>query len=130
LMQAFEHCAQHEALSGVRRVRVYRQPCKPVQKTRMRSAAGRWMGWLLLYLNARLARALGDDGGEGDEGNDMTDTLAGLVCCHAASIHCTATALDVYLSLAELPIALRIAGLDRDPGWIPVTGRTIAFHFE
>ncbi|MBX3630771.1 MAG: hypothetical protein KF908_12875 [Nitrosomonas sp.] len=127
LMQAFDHCAQHEALSGVRRVRVYRQPRKLTRKVRMRSAAGRWMGWFLLYLNARLARALGEESGEG---NDMTDTLAGLVCCHAASMHCTAAALDVYLSLAELPIALRIAGLDRDPGWIPVTGRTIAFHFE
>jgi hypothetical protein len=31
--------------------------------------------------------------------------------------------------LATLPIELRIAGLDRDPGWIPSAGRSISFHF-
>lgn len=130
LMKAFEYCMQHEALDGVQRVRVYRQPRKRARKVSMRTASGRWMDWMMLYLNARLARALGDPDEKSNEGDDTPDTLARLVCCHTARIHCTATALDVYLSLAELPIALRIAGLDRDPGWIPATGRTIAFHFE
>ena len=37
---------------------------------------------------------------------------------------------SVRLPLAELPIAIRLAGLDRDPGWIPAAGRSVAFHFE
>ena len=38
-------------------------------------------------------------------------------------------ARDLTLSLADLPIELRLAGLDRDPGWVPAAGRYIAFHF-
>ena len=25
---------------------------------------------------------------------------------------------------------IRMAGLDRDPGWVPAAGRVISFHFE
>jgi len=81
----------------------------------------RWLDWLLPYLEARLALALGRD--------DAT-TVPRLVCRHRARIEVSSTALDVHLSLAELPIAVRIAGLDRDPGWIPAAGRTVAFHFR
>lgn len=52
------------------------------------------------------------------------------VCRHDAAIDLTATAVDVSFPLSGLPLALRIAGLDRDPGWIPAAGRTIAFHFR
>jgi len=38
--------------------------------------------------------------------------------------------LDVHFSLAAHPIEIRIAGLDRDPGWIPAAGRHVAFHFD
>jgi hypothetical protein len=38
--------------------------------------------------------------------------------------------VDVFFSLAAHPIEIRIAGLDRDPGWIPAAGRHVAFHFE
>ncbi len=85
------------------------------------SPLDRWLGWLLPYLEARLALALGSD--------DPT-TVPLLVCRHRARVEVSATALDVHLSLAELPMAIRIAGLDRDPGWIPAAGRTLAFHFR
>ena len=38
--------------------------------------------------------------------------------------------LDVTFNLAAHPIEIRIAGLDRDPGWIPAAGRHVDFHFE
>ncbi len=38
--------------------------------------------------------------------------------------------IDVWLPLATHPLAIRAAGLDRDPGWLPAAGRQIAFHFE
>jgi hypothetical protein len=38
--------------------------------------------------------------------------------------------LDAYFSLAVHPIEIRIAGLDRNPGWIPAAGRHVAFHFD
>jgi len=36
----------------------------------------------------------------------------------------------LFFALAGLPIELRIAGLDRDPSWVPAAGRFINFHFE
>jgi hypothetical protein len=38
--------------------------------------------------------------------------------------------LDAHFSLALHPIEIRIAGLDRNPGWIPAAGRHVAFHFD
>lgn len=38
--------------------------------------------------------------------------------------------LDVHFSLAAHPIEIRLAGLDRNPGWIPAAGRHVAFHFD
>jgi len=45
-------------------------------------------------------------------------------------IRTTPAHLDVYFSLAAHPIEIRLAGLDRDPGWIPAAGRHVAFHFD
>lgn len=38
--------------------------------------------------------------------------------------------VDMFFSLAELPLAVRLAGLDRDPGWIPAAGCDVHFHFD
>lgn len=38
--------------------------------------------------------------------------------------------LDVSFSLHHLPLAIRLAGLDRDPGWVPASGCDLRFHFE
>jgi hypothetical protein len=85
-----------------------------------RSQRYRWIEWLAGYLEARLAAAL-----------VMMDASAAvrLVCCHEADIHVTLMAVHVYLQLAALPLSIRVAGLDRDPGWIPAAGRTLSFHF-
>jgi hypothetical protein len=45
-------------------------------------------------------------------------------------VHISPSHVDVVLSLAELPVEIRLAGLDRDPGWIPAAGRYLAFHFR
>jgi hypothetical protein len=42
----------------------------------------------------------------------------------------TATRVDVVFELKRLPLEVRMAGLDRDPGWVPAAGRFVAFHFE
>jgi hypothetical protein len=80
-----------------------------------------WLFRLYAQARARLALALGlDDPAE----------LPRVLCKHHARVFVTATRVDVVLSLDELPIAVRIAGLDRDPGWVPAAARTVAFHFE
>lgn len=81
----------------------------------------RWMEWLARYVRARLQRALGmADPGE----------VGPALCRSGARVFVTTTHLDVVFSLADLMIEIRLAGLDRDPGWIPATGRITRFHFE
>ena len=44
-------------------------------------------------------------------------------------VQVTGTHVDVVLSLQDVDLAARAAGLDRDPGWVPVLGRIVLFHF-
>jgi hypothetical protein len=81
----------------------------------------RWLGWLMPYARARLRRALGL-AGAGD--------LSKLLCERRARVLASATHVDLFFTLAELPIEVRLSGIDRDPGWIPAAGRFIAFHYE
>lgn len=44
-------------------------------------------------------------------------------------VRVTSTHIDVVLSLEDVDLAVRLAGLDRDPGWVPLLGRIVLFHF-
>jgi hypothetical protein len=48
----------------------------------------------------------------------------------AGDVFLTEVHIDVVIPLARLPIAIRIAGLDRDPGWLPSARRELRFHFR
>lgn len=72
------------------------------------------------YLGHRVARALGD--------THWRRACRQLLHLHGR-IECDAERLTVYFSLEQLPLAVRIAGLDRDPGWIPAAGRDVRFYF-
>jgi hypothetical protein len=85
------------------------------------SASSPFIDWLMPFLCARLVQALG---------LDHEHELSKVLCEHHAKVYVTATHVDVLFLLAELPIAVRIAGLDRNPGWIPAAGRYMAFHFS
>ena len=80
----------------------------------------RWLGWLMSYVRARLRRALGVVD---------ADELRHVLCEHQGRVYITPTHMDIALALEALPIAIRLAGLDRNPGWVPAAGRYIAFHF-
>ncbi|RKH09352.1 hypothetical protein D7V97_16860, partial [Corallococcus sp. CA053C] len=83
----------------------------------------RWLGWLSPYVRARLSRALG-------VAPDDAEALERTLLVHDARLHLTETHVDVVLALAQLPLEVRVAGLDRDIGWIPSAGRHLTFHFE
>jgi hypothetical protein len=85
----------------------------------LRRPAARWLKHWQTALALRLRAALG-----------AHHDLPSLLCRHRAEVAVSAAAVDVRLSLAELPLAVRFAGLDRDPGWIPAAGRSLLFHFE
>lgn len=83
----------------------------------------RWLGWLTPYVRARLVRSLGP---ETNEPAELERTLLAL----EARVHVTAGNVDVLFPLAQLPLPVRMAGLDRDIGWVPAAGRGLLFHFE
>jgi hypothetical protein len=83
-------------------------------------AVDRWTDRLAAYVRVRLVAALG---------LDRPADLAPILFRHAAEVHTTATTIHVRLSLDDLPIEIRIAGLDRDPGWIPTAHRSVTFEF-
>ena len=80
-----------------------------------------WLTDLLPHLKARLILALGID---------SEDSLAEIMVHHYARVTITPTHLDVFFSLADHPIEIRLSGLDRNPGWVPAAGRFIAFHYD
>ena len=47
-----------------------------------------------------------------------------------ARIVVSAVNFDAYFALADLPIEIRLSGLDRDAGWVPAAGRTVRFHYD
>ena len=77
-----------------------------------------WLSWISGYARARLARAL------------AREDAAELLCRIPGRITCTSTHVDVNYSLTTYPIEVRLAGLDRDPGWIPAAGRYVTYHFQ
>lgn len=93
----------------------YAGPSAPVQ-----FETASFIDWFMPYVRQRLMQALG---------LDQEHELATILCEHHATVQVTATHVDVMLSLTDLPIAVRYAGLDRNPGWIPAAGRYVAFHF-
>ncbi len=92
--------------------------CDHIQEDEPIDPLQRWLGWMAAYIRARLARALG------------REDAATMLCRLPARVACTLTHLDVTFSLDHHPIEVRLPGLDRDPGWIPASGRYVAFHFD
>jgi hypothetical protein len=80
----------------------------------------RWSAHVTGYVRARLAAALGVS----------ARRAAPLALRRPARVLVTDTGIDVVSSLADLPIEVRLACLDRDPGFIPATGRSLRFHFQ
>jgi hypothetical protein len=80
-----------------------------------------WVSACVERLRARLLAVL-----------DLEDPaqLTTVLCAYHARVLVTAARLDIVLRLDELSLAVRLAGLDRNPGWIPAAGLTLQFHFE
>lgn len=81
----------------------------------------RWTARIVRRINRRVTRAL-DAAAE--------RPAARRLLCHPARVYVTAAHVDVLFDLASLPIDIRLAGLDRDPGWIPSAGRVVRFHYS
>jgi hypothetical protein len=109
-----------EIYAGVFSGITLRRAARPY-RLRGRDANARWVERLHAFVRARLRDALGTVDAK---------RAARLVCERHASVFVTTPHVDIVMRLAELPFEVRVAGLDRDPGWVPAAGRFIAFHFE
>jgi hypothetical protein len=47
-----------------------------------------------------------------------------------ARLRLSRTHMDIHFRLEQIDLAVRRAGLDRDPGWVPSLQRVIKFHFD
>jgi hypothetical protein len=52
------------------------------------------------------------------------------LCRRPGRITLTPVRLRAEFALADHPLAIRVAGLDRDPGWVPALGRVVEFSYE
>jgi hypothetical protein len=96
------------------------RPIPAGEPARQPDLAG-WLDRFVEYASARLCRALG---------LESLDALPDCLCLHLARVRLTSTHLDITFNLASHPLAIRLAGLDRNPGWVPAGGRYIVFHYE
>jgi hypothetical protein len=83
----------------------------------------RWLALVLPYLRLRLQQALGQ-GSPGER--DLQETLL----LHRGWLYVTSTHVDLVMSLDEVSLPVRLAGLDCNPGWLSGFGRVVLFHFE
>jgi hypothetical protein len=89
-----------------------RQP----RRSMPRDSDARWIACLAEFMTARLAMA-------GDGLGPQSLRLP-------ASVTFDEQRVEVAFDLARLPVEVRLAGLDRDPGWLPAEGRSLAFSFQ
>jgi hypothetical protein len=87
------------------------------------SGAGRrWLAFVMPYVRYRLEAALGIEAGSGSLEKELL-LRPGLV--YVSPMH-----IDVVMALESVSLPVRIAGLDRDPGWLPAFGRVVKLYFE
>jgi len=87
------------------------------------SCISQWLDSVLPDTRAFLRRVLGPPTREDPEPEKTM-----LVC--PARLYVTSTHVDIVMSLEDISLPVRLAGLDRDPGWIPEFARVILFHFQ
>jgi hypothetical protein len=79
-----------------------------------------WLALALPYIRRRLAHSL----------NIEADQVGKELLQHRGRLYVTRMHVDVKLPLAGISIAVRRAGLDVDPGWVPELGRIVKFHYD
>jgi hypothetical protein len=97
---------------------------------RLRQAAGavryppllaRWLALALPFIDLRLRLAL-----RLAEEESLAEPLLWL----PGRLYVTRTHVDLVVSLEHISVPVRLAGLDRNPGWLPDFGRVVYLHFE
>jgi hypothetical protein len=109
------------ALARPRRRRFSDAPVEPALPD-VAAGFARWLSLALPFLRLRLERALGLGSG--------SETLRDALLARPGRLYVTATHVDLVMGLDSVSLPVRLAGLDRSPGWLGEFGRVILFHFE
>jgi hypothetical protein len=81
----------------------------------------RWLALALPFITFRLRQALS---------LPAEASLAQRLLKAPGRLHVTSSHVDLIASVEAISLPVRLAGLDRDPGWLPDFGRVVYFHFE
>ncbi|MGA7733164.1 MAG: hypothetical protein WCD37_18040 [Chloroflexia bacterium] len=81
----------------------------------------RWLVLALPFIKYRLHLALG---------LQREASLAEHLLKLPGWLYVTSSHVDLAASVESLSLPIRLAGLDRDPGWLPNFGRVMYFHYE
>jgi hypothetical protein len=81
-----------------------------------------WLSLAVPFIRLRLAYALGID--------PPVESLREALLARAGRLYVTATHVDLVMEHETVSLPVRLAGLDRSPGWLGEFGRAILFHFE
>ena len=80
-----------------------------------------WTAWVTPFVRYRLTAAL--DG-------PLDASLTAALFAVPGVLHLSAMHVDWTAPLDAVSLPVRLAGLDRDPGWVPAFGRVVLFHFD
>ena len=92
---------------------------------RYRPLLARWLGLALPLVEFRLRLALGMGPAAAGGGPGVGELLR-----VPGRLYVSRTHVDLVASLEHISLPARLAGLDRNPGWLPDFGRVVYFHFE
>jgi hypothetical protein len=82
-----------------------------------------WISRVLPYIRLHLNQSLG-------LGTSGAAELAKALCLYPGRIYVSSSHVDVVMSMDHISLPIRLAGLDRNPRWVPTFGRVILIHFE
>jgi hypothetical protein len=83
----------------------------------------RFLDLVVPYVRWRLRQAL-------DVHERRESSLASRLFHRRGRLEWTATHVDLHMDMSGIDIAVRLAGLDVNPGWVPALGRVVTFHFD
>jgi hypothetical protein len=80
-----------------------------------------WLTLVMPFIGWRIARACA---------LESVDEAVRLLIDLPARIYVTKSHIDVVTSIENIRVPVRLAGLDRSPGWVRSIQRVVLFHFE
>ena len=83
----------------------------------------RWLALVLPFIRFSLRRTLNPAASEEPD-------LKKILLMRQGRLYVTSTHVDLVMNLNDISVPIRLAGLDRNPGWLPDFARVLLFHFE